>query len=82
MVAMSVYCLFLSFSDETVRMWLFLSYHSRWVVRCISRLPPSAFESCARTVKIWQSMCRNDYGGCHRGWWMPQGMVDATGDLV
>jgi len=37
---------------QSTRMWLFLSDHSRWVVQCILRLPPSAFESCARTVKM------------------------------
>ena len=29
-------------------------------------LPPSAFESCARMVKM-QSMCRDDDDGCCRG---------------
>ena len=53
-------CLFLSSPDETM-------YHSRWVVQCISRLPLSAFESCAWTV-------HKDGGAC-----IEMTMVDAIG---
>ena len=61
----SVYCLFLSSPDETKWMWLFLSHHSRLVVWCISGLPPSAL-TLVPGWRRWQSMCRDDDGGCHR----------------
>jgi len=55
----SVYCLFLSSTNETARIWLFLLYHSKWVVHLLLNLVSGS--------QKWFSICRNDNGGCHRG---------------
>ena len=55
----SVYHLFLSSTNETARIWLFLSYHGKWVVHLLLNLVPGS--------QKWFSICRNDDGGCYRG---------------
>ena len=66
----SVFRLFLSFTDESVRMWLTLLYHSKWV--------PSSFNLVAGWWKWWSLLSwqwwmsrRNSCSYCYAGGMYP-----------